>query len=765
MGGVRHGAVAAALLALVAGSHAMAQSGADGGASAPASTRALPTLPAQGLTANGLAGPTSDSPVVMTADEVIHDEALGLIIARGRVELSQDARLVRADEITYNQRDGVVTASGNVVLVDDSGALLFADYAELDDDLADGFVHRIGLLLADDSRLAAAGGTRRAGGVTELDRAVYSPCDLCPDDPDRPPLWQLRARHVSHDAETEDITYRDAFLDIAGIPVLYSPYFAHPDPTVRQRSGFLAPDVGSTTEMGVFANSYYYWAIAPDRDATLRAGITSRRGPVAGGEYRQRFDQGLLELAGSLNHSSREDNDSADWRGHLSGRARFNLNDQWRTGGDLRLVSDNRYLRTFRINDASTLRSRAYLEGFTGDFSYASAEAFSFRSVRLQPDPMPTVLPWLQFHHRTEPGALAGGQGRLDASGLFLMRPADQEWPPGSGQTGSDTLRLSLEPGWQRTLHSDLGLVTSLNIAVRGNAYAERQRLGGRTWEWSGRVSPYGSASLRYPLVRQSGHWQQLIEPIGALSFAATGETARTPPNNDSIDLELDEISLFSANRFPGQDRVETGSRMTYGLRFGLFGAGGESGTLFFGQSHRFTTDSQFPAGSGLENRWSDFVGRITIQPNEFLDVDYRFRINNQEFADRRQELSLSAGPDSFRLLGTYTKINAVAGTGSDRDREEITAGLDLDLGNFWRARGSVQYDLAQREPRNIGFGLAYEDECTIFSIDFRRRYSVEPGSTRETRSDAVFLTITFRNLGETPLSLWSRERDFERQF
>lgn len=716
------------------------------------------TLPA-------IAPSASTSPVVLTADEVIYDEVLGLVIARGRVEISQDDRLVRADQVTYDQRDGVVTASGNVVLVDDSGNLLFADYAELDDTLADGFIHRIGLLLADDSRMAAAGGTRRGDGITELIRAVYSPCDLCPDNPDRPPLWQLRARHVEHDSEAKDIVYRDAFFDLAGVPILYTPYFSHPDPTVRQRSGFLPPDFGTATDIGLFANGYYYWAIAPDRDATLRAGITSRRGPIIGGEYRQRFNNGTLQLAGSVNHSRRVDATEAKWRGHLFGNARFDLNEVWRTGADVNVASDNRYLRTFLISSASTLRNRVFVEGFPDAFSYARAEAYGFQSVATVREPMPAILPWLQFQRVSEPGAILGGQGRLNMSGLVLLRPRSQVWPPGSGQAGRDVVRTSIEPGWQRTFHSDAGLVTTLNLAVRADGYAEDNRRGGGNWNWSGRIYPYGSATVRYPLVRQSGRWQQLIEPIAALSFAESRTTGRMPPNNDSIDLELDEISLFSPNRFLGLDRVETGTRMTYGMRFGLFDDRGGSYTAFFGQSHRFATTSQFPTGSGLENRWSDLVGRITIRPNQHLDLDYRFRINNERLADRRQELTLSTNYDRFTLSGTYTKINAVAGTGTDQNREELTSSLGIRLSDYWRASGSLQYDIAQREPRGMGFGLLYEDECTTLSVEFRRSYTRERGSSRETRNDSVFMTVSFRNLGSTPLPLWSRSQEYTRAF
>ncbi|MEO1059765.1 MAG: LptA/OstA family protein, partial [Actinomycetota bacterium] len=98
------------------------------------------------------------------------DEALGMVVASGNVEISQGDRILRADRVTYNQRTDIVTATGNIVLAEPSGEVIFADYAELQGDLADGFVRDLGILFTDNSRVAANAGLRRAGRVTEAER-------------------------------------------------------------------------------------------------------------------------------------------------------------------------------------------------------------------------------------------------------------------------------------------------------------------------------------------------------------------------------------------------------------------------------------------------------------------------------------------------------------------------------------------------------------------------------------------------------------------
>ena len=175
-------------------------------------------------------------------------------------------------------------AEGNVALADPSGDTLFADRVVLTGDLRAGVAEQLRARLADDSLIAAAGGRRTGGVRTEFERAVYSPCPLCPNS-DRPPLWQITARKVTHDQETHDVTYRDAFFELAGVPIFYTPYFTHPDPSVKRRSGFLAPSFGNSGELGLSVQPIYYFRSRTQlrRDAVadlLQQGESGPRRPV-----------------------------------------------------------------------------------------------------------------------------------------------------------------------------------------------------------------------------------------------------------------------------------------------------------------------------------------------------------------------------------------------------------------------------------------------------------------------------------------------------
>jgi LPS-assembly protein len=178
-----------------------------------------------------------DQPVLITADELSQDEELGTIVARGNVEITQGERVLLANTVSYNQKSDTVSASGNVTLMEPGGEVIFAEFVELTDKLKNGIVRQLRILLTDESRFAASEAERRDGNLTIMKRAVYSPCEACKKDPSRPLVWQIKAENVEHDQERQEIRYRNAFLEMFGVPVVYVPYFSHPDPTVKRKSG------------------------------------------------------------------------------------------------------------------------------------------------------------------------------------------------------------------------------------------------------------------------------------------------------------------------------------------------------------------------------------------------------------------------------------------------------------------------------------------------------------------------------------------------
>ena len=141
-------------------------------------------------------------------------------------------------------------------------------------------------------RMAAARAERTNGNTTIFHSGVYTACAPCKDDPKKPPLWQVKAARIIHDQTEKMIYFEQARLEFFGVPLLWMPYFSAPDPTVKRKTGFLMPWINSSSVFGQAVEIPYYWALAPDYDATFSPMITTKQGALLQGEFRQRLLNG-----------------------------------------------------------------------------------------------------------------------------------------------------------------------------------------------------------------------------------------------------------------------------------------------------------------------------------------------------------------------------------------------------------------------------------------------------------------------------------------
>lgn len=670
------------------------------------------------------------------ANELEYDRDLGILKAVGQVEIVQGERILKADTVTYNERTDVMAASGHVTLLEPNGEVLFAEYVELTADMKKGMIKNMLIILQDKSRIAALKGERKDGNETEMSRTIYTACSLCEKDPKRPPLWQLKAIKVIHDKKRQTIEYKDAWLEVAGFPVAYTPYFIHPDPTVKRRSGFLPPSIGSSSELGTIARIPYFWAISDQTDSTITPFFSSEEGPGLHTEIRHRMLKGRFDLDGSVAVQNDSDDDA---HGHVDAEFRYDLDKTWRTGFDAQRTVEDTYTRRYGYGFDQTLTSRAFIEGFRGR-NYMAANSYVFQSLEAGDvdEEIPVVLPMLDYHHLGEPDAI-GGYTELRTNLTSLMR-----------SDGADTRRLSIHGGWHLPLMGPFGTVMGFNTMLRSDIYHksnftptdESQEDNGFEY----RFMPEASLDMAYPLSKTEGNYTQIIEPQAQFIISPYGGNSSHIPNEDSQTAELDDTRLFSHSRYSGFDRVEGGPRVNYGLRWGIFGLNGGSTTAFLGQSYRLKEDGTFGQDSGLETKLSDLVGKVHIKPGEAVDLLYRTRMDKDDFEFKRNEVELSAGKPLFRFSTQYSFF-AAQSNNEFAAREEITYTASSQFTEYWRGQVSGTNDLDDGgDLRYISTSLTYEDECLAFTTEASRSFYED----RELRpSDQIVFRLSLKTLGD----------------
>jgi len=699
---------------------------------------------------------TKNQPVTFTANQVEYDRPNGLVITIGNVEAWQNEHVLRADRIVFNRNTGTAAAIGHVVLLEPDGEVLFADYAELTKDMRDAVLKDMRARLAENGKLAANGARRTGGLLNELSKVVYSPCNLCKENPSAPPFWQIRAASATQDLEHKRIEYRDAELQMFGVPVAWTPFISMPDPSVKRSSGFLMPGAGVSSHLGGFVDAPYYWAIDAQSDATITPVMTTRAGPQLQGEYRRRFNNGYFTFNGTAGYL---DNSP---QGTISTKGQFNWNDTWRWGFDINRASSIDYVRNFRIGDAyqgdtNVLASQIYAEGFgVGAYSRLDTRFYQGLTGTSSTAELPIVLPRYEYSYFGRPDAW-GGRLSLDADAFNVLR-----------KVGTNDRRARLTANWDRPFTGALGdqwtvTVHADAVGYDASQFEQQPNYGTHSRLDTARALPQAAVDVRWPFMRDSGSWGiQVIQPELQLIVAPTvGDSQwNRYPNEDSLDINFTDANLFSFNRFSGVDRLEGGTRLNAALR-GTWYLGGTSFDGIIGQSYRAGTDTSFPQWSGLRDTVSDLVARLTIAPTEWLDLTYRTRLDHRTFQTRLADAVVSAGVPKFRVNAGYIytpydpyvlydqpltlAATPPAGSAFYNPRNEITLGASSTWGKY-RISGYVRRDLSTNKMVAAGANASWENECFIFNLLLYRRYT---SINNDNGSTALLFQFTFKTLGQ----------------
>ncbi len=700
----------------------------------------------------------TDDQIDFSADKIVYDQNTNVVTATGNVILTQNGNQLTADTVVYEVDSGEVRASGGIIIREATGNVLFMEDARLDGDFKQGFINQARVVFADGSKLISRRG-ERTGTITVLENAIYTPCEFCPVEGEEEPTWQIRADQVTHDSDEKTVEYKNVRLEVAGIPIFYSPYFAHPDPTVRVKSGILPPNrLGRSTELGAFVQIPYYWNISDQQDFTFEPLITSREGVVFAGTHRLHVGNGIFETTGSFANVNERDNNFVktgdhEIRGHIFSKGEFELKSLDKFGGDwqwdyaVNWVSDDTYLRRYYDDKSDVLESHAKIERFWNK-SYATVGTYVFQGLDEEDDLGLTgqALPSFDLNMNKDTGFL-NSKFTLDASGVQVFRTE-----------GMRSRRFSAKAGWELPFQSALGDIYRVSASVRSDLYNNSNSLNPDLPQYAGidgthsRLLPKLAVDWRMPFLKSSGSTSQVIEPMFSIIVAPTQpnlpENVINFANEDSRNFEFDENNLFSHNRFNGYDRWEGGTRLNFGLRYNLY-ADNINMIATIGQSVRLNNTETFPVGSGYEGKASDFVGRIDLTLGDYVDYVHRFRLDKRSLQLRRNELILSAGPDWMKMSVRYLDLDLdddalLIGTELE-NRREIGTGVNINVDDKWALQGSWVKDILNDKTISYDAGIVYQDDCLEFGLSYERRFTsdrdIAPSST-------VHFRIVLKNLG-----------------
>lgn len=739
------GSLALGLTLAIAGP-AVAQDLQDRAAPPPPPESALPT-------------PATEDQIDFSSDLLQYDSNAEVVTATGEVRLLRDGNRLRADRVTWNRKTGQVVADGNIAVTNPEGDVAYGDRIELTDSLKDGVVENMLVVLDEGGRIAAKRGTRSENGVVTVESAAYTPCAVtnsasCPKEPS----WKITALKVRYDPTRKRIRYTGAGLTIFGLPTIPLPSFSHSIGDGSD-SGLLAPSIRLDRVNGLEVAVPYYFNLAPNRDLTITPHVFTAVLPMLQADYRSLSSKGAYRVQGFGTVSRRSDDlvlgasptgTERSFRGYVDAVGRFQLDQNWSVSGSLRYTTDQTFLRRYDISRDDRLRNNVTVERIDRD-SMLSISGWAVQTLRVGDNQgmQPIALPEIDYRRRFN--GLLGGVAQVQLNTLALSR-----------SEGQDTQRAFVAARWDLTRYTPLGQEVTFTAYGRADAYNAQDTIDTAVLSYRGAegFTPRGIAAaavdIRWPFVGAIGRGTQRISP--RVQLVASPKIANLAvPNEDARAVDLEDSNLFALNRFAGYDRFEDSSRVTYGLDYAL-DLPGVAVAATVGQSYRTSQRASIlPNGTGLDDRFSDIVGRTDIRFRELVTFTHRYRLDKDGLKVRRNEVDATVGSRRTYVQVGYLRLNRDIDELEDlQDREEIRVGGRVAFGPFWSAFASATIDLTDKsedtlslsdgyDPIRHRLGVQYEDDCLRLGLTWKRDYQ----RIGDARSGSSYLvTLALKNLG-----------------
>jgi LPS-assembly protein len=749
--------------------------------------------------------PVNDGQMLVQATEVDYDYNNSRVSAVGNVQLFHNGTSVEADKVIYDQKTKRLHAEGNIRMTDAEGKITYANIMDLSDDYRDGFVDSLRVDTADATRMAATRADRTSGNYTVFENGVYTACAPCKDDPRKPPLWQVKGARIIHDQIDKMLYFENAQLEFFGVPMAYIPYMSTPDPTVKRKSGFLTPNFTTNSTYGYGVEVPYFWAIAPDYDATFNPRFMTSQGVLMQAEFRQRLMDGSYQIRAygidQLDPGAFAGQPGdRQFRGGVETKGEFALNDKWVWGWegvaltDYMLLSDYR-LSVYRDQLASFLAlpteapSQLFITG-VGNRSYFDARTIYYLSLSGNQSQVPVVWPVVDYSNVINHSVLGGEvsyktnftnltrdsvvydpiNATSAANGTCLATSADSAKSiiPANclmrGMPGTYT-RFSGEVDWRRSFTDSAGEIWTPFASLRADAINAEisNQPGVSNYLPVGdtqalRVMPTIGLEYRYPFINVQPWGTTTIEPIAQVIIRPNESYAGKLPNEDSQSMTFDTSNLFSVDKFSGYDRVEGGGRANAGVQATTQFDRGGSVTAVFGQSYQLFGMNSFAVqdvtntavDSGLQTPKSDYVASLSYSPNRTYTIATRARFDQATGSIQRFEAEARANFDRWSVSILYGDYAPQPDLGYLARREGILVSGSVKIASNWVATGAARWDLVANQINQYVVGAGYVDDCFVLAANYVTSFSYATTTSPPILGHAFMLQFGLRTLADS---------------
>jgi LPS-assembly protein len=561
--------------------------------------------------------------------------------------------------------------------------------------------------------------------ITVVKDARFTTCKKT-NETDGCAYWNLNAGELIHDKDQKKITYKNASLDLNKVPVLYLPYFSHPDPTVKRENGFLPPTLSSLgRDIGSAIKIPYFYPISQSSDFTVSPVYYFKQHPLLLGEYREKFKNGDLSLEGGFTQGYKEittsQTDSS--RHHIYGNLNFTFNDKILDESILNTkiqrVNNPTYLRVNKINSTNDgfkrnlvkenqtqLTNEVYFNSF-GKSENLNIKAASYQDISLAKvsDQYSYLLPEISYSKYN-----LFDKNNLNLNSTFRSQNT-------STNQNKSSFNNNLDYSTQEFYNNDVGIGYKFLTKINNINYYSDYKTPNQNL--NSQINPVIGLDTALPFAKISKETEQYIIPRILTRYAPGSMT-----NAKSNDTTLNTDNIFSMNRMNSDELIEKDLSFNLGADWiwqekKINNKDSEKATISVGQVLKLKKDLDMPVKSSLQKKNSDIVSKINyLSPNNF-DVTLKSTFDNNfnyvYYNDFSLKKNLASSEFSFNF---YEKNNHV---GNERYAK---ANLITYLTDNTKLKFESDRNLKTDITNEHKIGIENENECIRYGFYLQKSYS-----------------------------------------
>jgi LPS-assembly protein len=616
--------------------------------------------------------------IEITADKIEVLNNGSKIKATGNILIQTEDYLSSTDNLIYDKSKEMVKTSGNIIIKDKLENYYYFDKFISDKNFSKASGTNTKIRLNDGSRIVGKSFIRTDSNINQINNAIYTPCLQKNYITENCPGWKLSANKVVHDVEKQNIYYEGATLSILNVPVLYSPFFSHPDPSVKKRSGLLMPSISSDNNLGTTFSIPYFFNLSSNYDVTLTPSIQSKADDYYSINYRHLTKNHQFNIDTSI--SSDESNTGTKNHVFINGEVK---NPFGKFDYKIQTSNNDTYLRKNYIAQETILTSGL---NFTKemDNSYLDFSSYIYKHLNnTSNQKWEYVYPNISYDIYNYKDPIYGLSWKIDNS-LLNYKTINKNYEQQlSSEILSDDVHISKKTGL-KFVNTVQNRLIYFNNSV--NNYSQL------------RVFPQLSSKISYPLSKSRNDRTEILEPIVMPILA--------PHNNYTNDQNISSSNIFSLNRETSLSQWESGPRINYGINWLV-----SNSNLVFNTSLGQSVKAEKDNSTKISNY---FIGN-TLDFGNIGYIKTDITINRQDLylKDNNINSSLNFGEIKLGFDYDYETLNKI------KTSEQISIGAKLNFNKHINLIMSARKDLMSDKSIGNAIGLNYENDCLAVNLNY----------------------------------------------